>query len=235
MTPQRSNPEEIKVHVGESVFKITRSRLGTYIDLNTVFEALIKAVPTGDNSAIADCLFEYLSIAIPNFDRGLFESAPWYEIMMAFNMVQQTNAIPHADRYAILNVRSGEEETLEEVPWSYPGRNLFVWKHSLAKAYGWTLDEIDNLWPEQAIQLLMEIAVDEQFAMEFKHQLSELAYEYDKNTKQSRYKPLRRPLWMISGSERSQDEKKQSLLTKLRRDSLPLGKVIGAENGKNEE
>lgn len=233
MTTQQSSVESLAVQIGESVFTSTRSRLGTHIDLYTVFEALIKAVPTGDNSAIADCLFEYLSITLPDFDRGLFESAPWFEIMLAFMQVYDLNAIPNADQYAILSTKSGGKNK-EEVPWHYPGRNMLVWKHLLAKTYGWTLDIINNLWPEQAVIMLMEIIADEQIALEFQHQLSEVAYQYDKSTKKSKYVPLRRPMWMLSGSEKSRSEKKKSLITTLRSDGLPIGNVIRSENGEEQ-
>lgn len=233
MTVLPSKAESAEVHIGESVYKIARSRLGTYIDLANVLEVLIEAVPIGDNSAITDCLFEYLNLAIPNLDRGSFESAPWYEIIFAYSIIQEINAIPQADQYAILNVPSGSK--VDEVPWHYPGRNYIVWKHMIAKAYGWTLDFIDALWPEDAVKFLMEITADDMEEMEFLHQLSEISYEYDKATKKSHYRPLRRPMWMLSGNERTQSEKKKRILTTLRQDALPIGNVVRAENGNSEE
>lgn len=228
MTLQRSKAEGSVVHLGGGEHPIARSRLGTYIDLNNATEALVEAVDAGDNGAIAHCLFEYLSLAIPDLDRGVYESAPWFEVVYAVMTVRAVNTIPQADQYAILNTKSDGKQA--SVPWDYPGRRLMVWKHILASAYGWTLEEIDNLWPEQAVMLLMEIMVDEQIDMEFAHSLSENAYEYDKATKKSRYKPLRRPLWMVSGSEENQEARRKGLITQLRRDTLPQGLVIGDGN-----
>lgn len=217
--------DEKSISLGGDVYTIKRSRLGKYLDLLTQRNLLDEAVESGDNQKIASGLYEYLRISLPDLARATFESAPWFEVIQAFASIADANLIPLADQYAILNIGDGKKD--DDVPWDYRGRSGVVWKHLFARNYGWRLEEIDNLWPEQAVQFLMEIISQEISDKEFLHQLSEIAYEYDKNTKRSNYRPLRRPAWMVIGSEVSIEKKKKSLITQIRRDFLPAGKIIG--------
>lgn len=219
--------DETAISLGGDSYTIKRSRLGKYLDLLLQRNRLDEAVESGDNQRIASGLYEYLRISLPDLDRATFESAPWFEVIRMFADIADLNVIPLADQYAIINVDGGEES--DSVPWEYPERAGVVWKHMLAGAYHWSLEDIDNLWPEQAIQFLMEIISDVISDKEFAHRLSDVAYEYDKTTKQSRYTPLRRPLWMLEGSKETKEKRKKGLLTTLRRDFLPAGLVIGPD------
>ena len=222
--------ERVLISLGGNDHEVERSRLGKHLTLTTIRESLVKAVKAGDGGAIADSLYEYLATPILNLDRGhFFESAPWFEIIVAFTEVQTLNLIPLADQYAILQDYEDDKKTAA-VPWDYPGRGGVVWKHLLASSYGWTIADIENLWPEQAVELLMEIISDETKDREFAHQLSEVAYEFDAATKKSRYRPLARPPWMVLGSEMSKEERKKSIMTSLRKDFLPVGKIVRADS-----
>ncbi len=214
-----------QISLGGDSYEIKRSRLGKYLDLLTQRDRLDEAVESGDNGKIASGLYEYLRISLPDLDRATFESAPWFEVIQTFAEVASVNLIPLADQYAILSVADGDEK--DDVPWDYHGRAGIVWKHILAYAYKWSLEDIDNLWPEQAVRFMMEILFEDITNKEFTHQLSEIAYEYDSTTKKSNYRPLRRPAWMVTGSEISQEKKKKGILTQIRRDFLPAGVVIG--------
>ncbi len=217
--------ERVQISLGGNVHEVERSRLGKHLTLSKVRETLVKAVKAGDGGAIADSLYEYLTTSIPILDRGNYESAPWFEIIVAFAAIQALNFIPDVDQYAILQNYEDDDKG-SAVPWDYPGRGGVVWKHMLAATYGWTIEDIDSLWPETAVELLMEIISDEVQSREFTYHLSEVAYEYDKTTKKSRYRPLKRPPWMVLGSEKTKEERKKSLLTKLRRDTLPMGEIV---------
>jgi len=221
--------ERVEFSLGGNDHEIERSRLGKHLTLNKVRECLVKAVEEGDGGAIADSLFEYLATPTPNLDRRTYESAPWFEIIMAFSAVQDLNTIPLADQYAILQQYEDDKKS-DAVPWDYPGRGGVVWRHLLASSYGWSIEEIDNLWPEQAVELLMEIFSDDADDREFAYRLSEVAYEFDKATKKSRYRPLKRPPWMVLGSEMTKEERKKSILTDLRRDFLPVGEIVRADS-----
>lgn len=221
--------ERVEISLGGNTHEVERSRLGKHLTLNKVRESLVEAVKAGDGGAIADSLYEYLATPILNLDRGTYEKAPWFEIIVAFSDVQSLNTIPNVDQYAILQQYEDDEKG-DAVPWDYPGRGGVVWKHLLASSYGWPLEEIDCLWPEQAVELLMEIISDETSDREFAYRLSEVAYEFDKATKKSRYRPLRKPPWMVLGSEKTKEERKKSILTDLRRDFLPVGEIVRADS-----
>jgi hypothetical protein len=216
-----------EISIGERVWEIERARLGKYLDLARTRTQLIEAGKKGDNGMIAGSLYEYLRVCIPDFARLLFNSAAWYEIMQAYVDLTELNKIPKADMYALLS-QNGKEG--KSVPWDFPGRDKAAIFNRFAKAYGWTLDEIEDLWPEEAIGLLQEIIADEQEEKEFFHMLSEVAYSYNKSTKKSQYQPLERPVWMVKGAAGTMEERKKAVMTRMRRDLLPAGVIVKAEN-----
>lgn len=212
--------------LGGREFRTERARLGRWLDLQDVQARLDKAVERRDNGLIADGLFEYLASAIPDLERPLFEAAPWFEVVRYFAMVADLNLLPKADRFAILR---HHDQKAKRVAWEYDGRGRFLWAHALARAYGWTMAEIFNLWPEEAVALLQEIVAGEQDEREFQYSLSEVAYPFDPATKKNHYRPLHKPLWMVSGLE----ENKARVVTKLLKALLPVGVIRGLNPGDN--
>lgn len=215
----------VEISIGERVWKVERARLGKYLDLARMRAHVVEAGTTGDNGLIAGSLYEYLSACLPDLDRSFFYSAAWYEIMQAFIDVTEANKIPQADMYALLSDNGKEGKP---VPWDFPGRDKAAIFNRFAKAYGWTLDVIKNIWPEEAIALLQEIIADEQEDKEFLHMLSEVSYSYNKQTRKSQYIPLPRPTWMVKGTAASVEDRKKAVMTKMRKDLLPAGVVIKA-------
>lgn len=109
---------------------------------------------------------------------------------------------------------------LKPVDWEYEGRTWFYYAHILSSAYGWSLEYIAELDPAEAMSLIQEIFTDDQLEKEFNYSLSELAYQYDKNTKKSNFKPMKRPYWM---RPLAPTEVKK---VRIRRDMLPQGRII---------
>jgi hypothetical protein len=119
--------------------------------------------------------------------------------------------------FAILKFSDRNKDSLPE-PWEYPERMRHYWIHLLAYAYGWSKEEIENIWPEEAYAYLQEIMATEQHEREFVHSLSEVAYSYDQATKRSTYKPIPKPSWMVMRDPKS-------VIVKLPRLLMPVGYV----------
>jgi hypothetical protein len=92
--------------------------------------------------------------------------------------------------------------------------------HIFSSTYGWDEDRIANLDIDTAIGLLQEILITEQLDHEWQFSITELAYPYNETTKKSSFRPLPRPDWM---------KKIIPKVTKIRKDFLPLGNIIGVE------
>jgi hypothetical protein len=104
-----------------------------------------------------------------------------------------------------------------KLPWDYDTRMTVLWVHILASAYHWSLDDINQLWPEDAAAYIEEIFVDEQLEREWQHSMTTLAYKYDKKGKGTLV-PLVRPSWMRkSGGPKA---------TRIPRRLIPTGTII---------
>lgn len=104
----------------------------------------------------------------------------------------------------------------KEEDWSYEGRTWFYYSHLISSAYGWTLEYIASLDPNEALSYLQEILTSEYLQKEFAYGLSEIAYPYNASSKKSEYKPMTRPYWMRL-------KKKEIRKTRMKRDLLPIG------------
>lgn len=103
--------------------------------------------------------------------------------------------------------------------WAYPGHYMAEWINLIAENYNWGLDEILNTDAQTAVYLIQEILVSKQKKHEWEYQITELAYQYDQNSKKSKFVPLPRPYWM----DETVDKKIEK--TKLLKSSLPFGVV----------
>lgn len=207
------------IALGGREWKISRARLGGFLRLQQARESLNQGIEEADNGQIVEGIFEFLRVAIPDLEAHEFNQAPWFDVFFAYSQVEDINRLPHGAEFAILKFPS---EGGRDVPWDNPLRAIILWIHLIATTYSWSKDEIENLWPEEAIAYVQEIMADQQEDREFAHMLSEVAYSYNKTTKKSQYKPLSRPLWMIM-------QRPESAITKMRRDFVPIGNVLYPE------
>lgn len=199
---------------------VKRVRLGKYLDLQDQLTALTKAVKKHDGRAMADAIFEYLRLAIPELSRDQFNDCVWFEITWSFAKIAILNQIP-GNLAMIRNKTDGAKP----VPWNHDARDRLNWIHVIAGAYHWPKSDIEYLWPEEAVGLIQEILADQQLDREFMHALSEVAYVYNMQTKKSRYVPLLRPPWMVVR------ELKQ-VVTRIPKSMMPAGLIIGAAGEK---
>lgn len=213
--------QSVQIALGGREWTISRARLGGFLRLQQARDILLVGVKSEDNREIVIGLYAFLRVLLTDLTEDEFYNAAWYEIAAAFITIENINLLPHSKEFAIIRYAVSSDKS---VAWDHSLRSGLIWVHMIARAYGWTKGDIESLWPEDAIALVQEILADEQIDREFVHALSEVAYEYNKSTKKSKYRPLTRPFWMVGGDRDGQPRK-----TKLRKDWLPKGNVIYPE------
>lgn len=209
------------ITLGGRAWTIERARLGGFLRLQQARESINKGIREFDNGGIVGGILDFLRVCAPDLTAPEFFGSPWQEVLEAYISVENLNRLPHAATFAIIQFPTIGGR---DVPWDNPLRAILIWIHLIATTYSWTKTDIEALWPEEAIGFVQEILADQQAEREFVHSLSEVAYEYDKRTKKSRYKPLKRPVWMVM---RRSDN---NLITVFRRDMMPVGMVVYPKN-----
>jgi len=181
----------VSISINKKSIDIERARLCLWFNLEDIHSKLKEAVEKGDTQAVSLIICSYLSAA-SNESIETFQNAPWEEVAIAFADARDLNS-PRL-QFPLFNV--DDSKSLDTVSWDYKGRLWYLWVHLLAKAYGWTEKYISELEIESGLAFIQETMVEDQLRREWEWSLTELAYEYNKNSKTSKLKPLPRPNWM---------------------------------------
>jgi len=208
----------IKVRLNGREILVSRARLGLFLKLEAHLRDLNNAVKQRDSGGVVLAIYQYLLSAVEGIDPGKMK---WLELMQAFFSIRNMNII--SIDLSMLKIRMAEREG--STPWDHPDRPFLMWIHLLATYYGWSLTEIESLWPEDAAMYVQEILVDEQLRREWEHSLSPVAYPADKKGK-TKFTPLPRPVWM-----RRDGPKKMRIPKKL----LPIGVITDLSGIEDED
>ena len=159
---------------------IPRARFGLHLQLARLHQEFEQA---GGANETAYIIQDYLALCNLNLigTRALFAFA----CLLSLNNWQWE-----------LPFMTGPKEEHKPAAYEYKDRTWAYYVHKLASRYGWTRDYIFGLWPEEIACYLQEIFVSEFNEYEDQYRLSELAYVYDKHSKQSKYQPISKPYWM---------------------------------------
>jgi hypothetical protein len=187
--------------------KVERARLGLHLFLSREAGRVFDAQGTVED--MARHMREYLRLSCG--DR--LDRATGTEMVAAFVELAALNAPLFSLAFMEATV-----DKLQPPAYDYPGRGYALWVHRLASRYGWTREQIFDLWPEEFACYLQEIFVSEYDEEDRQRVLSEMAYQYDKATKKLNFRPLPRPAWMVGRKERS--------MVRINRAYLPMGDVI---------
>lgn len=207
---------QIAISLGGREYLSTRARLGTFVYLQQARKDMRAAAARGENGTLTDALFVWMQTAI-GVERAEFERASWLEIGVAYGRLDALNLIE--EELPILRSTGGK------VPrWDYPRREIIAWVDMIAHAYGWSKDEIVNLYPEEAVAIWQEIAAREYYERRFDHALSQVAYETDRSGRVT-YRPLDMPFWMATGDSHK---------VKIPKTALPIGNIIFPRNAPKE-
>lgn len=203
----------VKVIIGGEVVWMTRCRLLTHLQLS---EIEIRIKRASQSVLISALIIEYLAMA--GLTDEQIKSASVYELLEAFFALRQLNAW----QWLLPWLANSETSPSDPEFYDYSGRRWSVWVHRLASRYGWSRDEIFNLWPEEAAAYIQEIMVSEYHEREDRRALSEISYQYDKTTKTSRFIPTPIYSWMV-------DEKPPASV-RIPVRMLPVGNIIKMED-----
>lgn len=191
--------------------KPKRVNFYNWTKLENLTTKINKAVET-EITKFPQFVMEYVSTAlhIPVF---VLSRLPWWATLSLFLFAQQANTPTK-----IPLLISNNQIKQKSLSWDYEGRSWNYWSHLFAKEYGWTLEYIKNLDVDTALAHIQEIFTDEQLEQEFMWQMSEIAYPYNKTTKESKFSPLPRPYFM---QMQAPEPKKIRMLKTL----VPVGEV----------
>lgn len=182
------------------------------------------AILNGETDKAADLIHKSSFLPLPKFipyriALWMAERCFWMNVVSLFTAGLERN-VP-TKRFPILTVKSdGKPEA-----WEYEGRGWYFWLNIFAEAYGWTAEKVSRLDLDDAIALYQEIVASDHARREWEYGLSEVAYEYMASTKQSRYKPLQKPSWMMPTAETATRKTTQPKI-KILKSMMPLGNVV---------
>lgn len=154
--------------------------------------------------------YVFTAFLIPKF---ILENLRWEFLFSLFSLASNLNK-PSID-IPLLKPHKTKDKKEE---WDYEGRGHSMYVHIFSKNYGWTLDYINNLDLNFALQLAQEIITDEQLDREFLWNMSDKSYIYDYKTKSGKPNPLERPYFM-------KEEVKPPVMMKIPAYMLPEGVV----------
>lgn len=187
---------------------VSRARLGLHLRLAKISDRIRQELLLDNSAKAAQLIARYLEEA--GLDVG---QAGGVAQIGAYLKLVDLNAL----RW-LLPFQKWEGAAPTQGPaYDYPGREWAWYIHKLASRYGWTRQEIFNLWPEEAASYLQEIFVAEFAETDEARSLTEIGYRYDKVTKKSTFIPTPRPGWML-------DQKPK--MRRIRKDMLPMGHIV---------
>lgn len=199
--------EMIDPDQGATVFDqwIPRARLGCHLRLSKIYEKLT----FDDASTISAAIKEYLNLS--GFDRT---KTTGLQQVQAFLTLSELNRLKTIFAYQMAKGSPDDKEP----PYTYPGRLWALYIHKLATRYGWTRDDVLELWPEEAAAYLQEIMISEYHELDERRSLVELSYKVEKGTNQAKFIPTPKPDWMAPKVEKK--------TIRVKRSWLPVGNVI---------
>ncbi len=205
--------QAVRIIIDNMAVRIVRCRLLAHLQLSEI-EIKIKAA--SDPILVSALIIEYLSVAGLTDER--IKKASTYELLDAFFALRQLNAW----QWLLPWLANSKTEPGQPEFYDYDGRRWAIWVHRLASRYGWSRDQIFDLWPEEAAAYIQEIMLSEYYEREDRRALSELSYRYDKATKISNFIPAPAYSWMVD------DRPPAAVKTPIR--LLPVGNVIKMED-----
>jgi len=189
---------------------VDRARFGLHLRLSELDQKFESSTAADEMAAI---IRAYLAMC------GIEDTeASNIELLLAFSHLRQLNNWQWILPFMSGSAGAGQDKP----PYDYEGRYWAWWVHELASRYGWSRDEIFNLWPEEAAVYLQEILISKIEEAEQARSLSEVSYRYDKQTKKSKFIPMPKPGWMVGDVANGNEPKKVKILKGF----LPVGNVI---------
>ena len=184
--------QSVEVVIGRRRVRVERARLGLHLRLAHQAEAVESCLAARDAAGAALAMRTYLAMA--GLDPG---AGTGPELAIAYRWLVAANRLQLALPFMRDEQPAGPAGIGMPPAYDYEGRVHAWWVHKIASRYGWSRDQILNLWPEEAACYLQEVLVAEFDEADERRSLSELAYHYDEHTRTSSFRPVPRPAWMV--------------------------------------
>lgn len=211
---RRWGPESIEITLRGQPLECERGRLGVHLELGEILDLYQEGVKARSSSGVRRAVTSYLEVGTKLSSEEV-ENLSFVEAGAVFLKLQDLNRLRFFPPF--LSGKDEPEPDKEAPPWDYEGRDLHIWIHTIASAYGWSREEILGLVPEEAVIYIQEVMLEDQFRREWEYSLSGQGMVYNKTTRTSRFRPLPRPGWMV---------KRKPTVIKMPRSLLPIGNVI---------
>lgn len=216
---------ESQVWIGEESIKVTTGKFRDFLNRLNILDGLMQSLQDKDYYRAATLTTDYLKAWGVDPNRIEYNA---HIIYLAFSLIN-LNSLP--DMYPMLKSSISKEAEANEslkLPYDYDGRIWASWIHKLAKNYGWSKDQILDLNTDEVAAYIQECEVDGYYEYEKQRALSEVAYEYNKTSKTSKFRPSPKPFWM-SGSTSMPET------IKIPKKSMPVGAVMDLSGLANED
>ncbi len=208
---------EIKINILGKEVTLVRLKLRKWSQLEGIRKPLDTAISKKDFNTTFDMMVKLIEMAVSTPVEIDWFSVYWEDFIYLYSQVVSLNS-PTIE-FPILRSASKEKPQ----PWEYEGRSWYFWLNLFSRNYGWSEDIIAEMDIDTAIGLFQEISIQEQMEKEWQWSLSDIAYQYDKSTKKSVYKPLARPNWMTPMVP------KQLPVVRIKQSHLPMGNVVNVQ------
>jgi hypothetical protein len=210
-----SNEQYAYVYLGGQKVQVYRQKLGGHIQLLDI--AAQMSAHKEHPLMAASLIVRYLDTAGVN--PPIIKAARPTELIQAFLTLYALNG--WAWVIPLIDPKRADGRPSQPPPYDYAGRRWAVWIHRIAMNYGWSRDDILNLWPEEAAVYIQEILIQEHGDREERRSLSKLSYQLDKGSNTYNFVPSPKPSWMIDPEPK---------MIRIRRSLMPVGNVIGKDS-----
>jgi len=210
----------VEVTIGDKTYEVTRLRLKKWVQFESLKENITNEAEHGNVDGFSEAILSCVSLCV-NVDIEEIKDKSWIDIANAYQNCQDAN-LPSIKFPIFLS----QMKRQRQIGWDYDERSWYVWAHTLAKIFGWSLEYIAELVVDDAIALIEEIYVQDQLDKEWEWSLSEIAYPISSSGKEKTFRPLPRPSWMESGY---MDMKEELMKTKMPKAMIPVGNIVRAK------
>lgn len=218
---------EHKINIQNANFSLVRLKLRGWSWLEGLKNDMDIAISKNDYKQTFHCMVKFIEMAMVPYVPIQWDKVPWYEFIEIYSKAIELNS-PTIE-FPILK---GSKVENKKLPWEYPGRSWYFWLNLFARNYGWPEETIAEMDIDTAIGAYQEVVIDDQLQKEWEWGLSEIAYPYNQTTKNSEFKKLDRPDWMMPIIP------KEPQVIKMKKSFLPQGNIIdlqGEELAKREK
>lgn len=212
----------MQIEIQNETYEAKRFGLRKWLELEEVKQNIQRAIQHRNRSDLSHQIFVYVGMAL-SISPDILTDIPYQDVLSAFNDISSLNSL--SVDLPFMQIQKKRVDA--ELPYDYPNRLWWIWAHQLAKDFGWTLDYIEELDPNNAACLYQEHLIRDYFDREWQWMCSQNSVGYDSTSKKSKYNPLPKPFWMYP---KPVPPKKVKMLKSM----VPSGIIVRLPDAKSE-